>query len=520
MAGDRISASVGYYYQATGASTNPNIVTGLLASLSSLITNGGASAGTLTHGAAANITNNLNTTPAFVNSVEPDNYTSGTPQAYLTILFFDERFNFISAADGGVYQLQVRSTDAGNVNALPLIMTSEKAPKNGYAYIYLSNRSDQDVFFDNLNINVTTGNIIEENHYYAYGLKIAGISSVKLPDAAEGSIKNTYLYNDKEFFDDGGLNWYDYGFRSYDPQIGRFMQLDPLTDDYPELTPYQYAGDDPIANVDIDGLLSGTAIADAAKPFNEVQTLAGVVVYMKPAVTAGSVTRSFFSGLLSSALGTVKGIVHVIAHPLNTAAALGNVALHPIQTIKALKNIAVNTYRAFKAGDANVKSKMIGHAAGDILQLLIGTGEAKAGTEIAEDVGTLSKVVKETEEGEEAAQFTEVSESLAKNGETNATKLGKEAHKAYHPEGYDTERKLTKLIDDEGKEYYPDALDRENKIIRELKPNNARKIREGERQAQNYKKILENQTDEKWRTVIDTYDIKPDGSIHYNYGTP
>jgi len=44
--------------------------------------------------------------------------------------------------------------------------------------------------------------------------------------AAEGSIKNNYLYNDKKFFDDGGLNWYDYGFRNYDPQIIRFIQFD------------------------------------------------------------------------------------------------------------------------------------------------------------------------------------------------------------------------------------------------------------------------------------------------------
>jgi hypothetical protein len=50
------------------------------------------------------------------------------------------------------------------------------------------------------------------------------------------------------------LGWYDYGFRSYDAQIGRFPQLDPLTDDYPELTNYQYASCEPIANVDLDGL--------------------------------------------------------------------------------------------------------------------------------------------------------------------------------------------------------------------------------------------------------------------------
>ena len=93
-----------------------------------------------------------------------------------------------------------------------------------------------------------------EVNYTAFGLKVAGLSSKKLPDLNEGNIDNKNLYNDKELIDDADLDWYDYGFRNYDPQIGRFPQLDPLTDDYPHYTPFQYAGNEPIANVDMDGL--------------------------------------------------------------------------------------------------------------------------------------------------------------------------------------------------------------------------------------------------------------------------
>ena len=71
----------------------------------------------------------------------------------------------------------------------------------------------------------------------------------------EGVVKNNYLYNGKEFLDeDADLGWLDYGFRNYDPQIGWFPQLDPLSWEYPYYTPYQFAGNDPIANVDLDGL--------------------------------------------------------------------------------------------------------------------------------------------------------------------------------------------------------------------------------------------------------------------------
>src|SRR5690606_34898560 len=85
-------------------------------------------------------------------------------------------------------------------------------------------------------------------------LTIEGISSVKMPGPNEGHIVNYNLYNDKELWEDAGLGWYDYGFRNYDAQIGRFPQLDPLTWEYPFLTNYQYASNDPVLNIDLDGL--------------------------------------------------------------------------------------------------------------------------------------------------------------------------------------------------------------------------------------------------------------------------
>ena len=52
----------------------------------------------------------------------------------------------------------------------------------------------------------------------------------------------------------GSLNDYDYGFRIYNPGIGRFLSVDSLTGSYPELTPYQFASNMPIQAVDLDGL--------------------------------------------------------------------------------------------------------------------------------------------------------------------------------------------------------------------------------------------------------------------------
>jgi len=51
-----------------------------------------------------------------------------------------------------------------------------------------------------------------------------------------------------------GLDIYDYGFRIYNPSIAKFLSVDPLTKDFPWYTPYQFAGNKPIYDSDLDGL--------------------------------------------------------------------------------------------------------------------------------------------------------------------------------------------------------------------------------------------------------------------------
>jgi len=57
--------------------------------------------------------------------------------------------------------------------------------------------------------------------------------------------------NDNEVKGEG--NQQDYGMRIYDSRLGRFLSVDPLTKQYPMLTPYQFASNRPIDGVDLDG---------------------------------------------------------------------------------------------------------------------------------------------------------------------------------------------------------------------------------------------------------------------------
>jgi RHS repeat-associated protein len=63
-----------------------------------------------------------------------------------------------------------------------------------------------------------------------------------------------YGFNGKENDKDISEGGQDYGMRIYDSRLGRFLTVDPIAKQYPELTPYQFASNSPIANVDLDGL--------------------------------------------------------------------------------------------------------------------------------------------------------------------------------------------------------------------------------------------------------------------------
>jgi RHS repeat-associated protein len=64
-----------------------------------------------------------------------------------------------------------------------------------------------------------------------------------------------YGFNGKENDNDvkGEGNQQDYGMRIYDPKLGKFLSVDPLTMSYPWYTPYQFAGNTPIQAIDLDG---------------------------------------------------------------------------------------------------------------------------------------------------------------------------------------------------------------------------------------------------------------------------
>ncbi|MBS4790770.1 MAG: hypothetical protein KH414_15050, partial [Tannerella sp.] len=62
-----------------------------------------------------------------------------------------------------------------------------------------------------------------------------------------------YKYNGKELDRKNGIDWYDYGARHYDPAIGRWHVVDPMSKKYYSWSPYTYCKNNPVLRIDLDG---------------------------------------------------------------------------------------------------------------------------------------------------------------------------------------------------------------------------------------------------------------------------
>lgn len=134
--------------------------------------------------------------------------------------------------------------------SIDFIQTEEGIARNSNGnYSYEYNLSDhlgniRATFYKN----PSTGQleVIQRDDYYAFGLRKV---------TAGGT--NKYLYNGKELQEE--LSLYDYGARFYDPVIGRWNVLDPYASHYDDLSPYNYGLNNPIVNIDPNGMWTQTA---------------------------------------------------------------------------------------------------------------------------------------------------------------------------------------------------------------------------------------------------------------------
>lgn len=83
-----------------------------------------------------------------------------------------------------------------------------------------------------------------------FGLKHKGYNNII------NGTSHPYGYGGKEENDELDLGWLDFGARNYNPELGRWMNIDPLAEVYYGFTPYNFTTNNPIVFVDPNGMAS------------------------------------------------------------------------------------------------------------------------------------------------------------------------------------------------------------------------------------------------------------------------
>jgi RHS repeat-associated protein len=89
--------------------------------------------------------------------------------------------------------------------------------------------------------------VVTASDYYPFGSQMPGRKF------SQANSSYRYGFNGKENDKDAGEGIQDYGLRIYDTRLGKFLSVDPLSAAYPFYSPYQFAGNDVLRCIDLDG---------------------------------------------------------------------------------------------------------------------------------------------------------------------------------------------------------------------------------------------------------------------------
>lgn len=117
--------------------------------------------------------------------------------------------------------------------------------KDQYIYQYKDHLGNTRISFGRNSAGVRE--LVDNNDYYPFGM-----NHLKSGNAFFGisSYKN-YKYQGQELQETG---FYSFKWRNYMPDVGRFFNIDPLSEKYEDYTPYQYSSNQPVHGNEIEGL--------------------------------------------------------------------------------------------------------------------------------------------------------------------------------------------------------------------------------------------------------------------------
>ncbi|QMU66573.1 MAG: hypothetical protein GKR88_21280 [Flavobacteriaceae bacterium] len=144
------------------------------------------------------------------------------------------------------------------VSALQFFSTSEgyvkynqSSQKFEYVYQYSDHLNNVRLSYTDTDESgdISQDEIIEENAYYPFGLKVRGVNDTV---SANGNhVAQKFKYNGIEYEEALGMNLYEMELRQYDPTIARWTAIDPVT--HYDYSPYQAFDNNPVVWADPSG---------------------------------------------------------------------------------------------------------------------------------------------------------------------------------------------------------------------------------------------------------------------------
>ncbi len=237
--GDQINLSVYSHYDVGISGTVP-VVSGLASAITAAYSLGTADA------AYTAFTNDIPTIVAAMAN------NSGSPKAYVTYILFNSNYSTYQFG----YQMVSAYSQTG-FEKLALSVTVPAGYDGGNIYIYVANETNSasasTVYFDDLfvqQIKATLAlQVTQTSDYYPFGL---GINPLAYSKAVPHT--NNYKFQKQEHTAEFGLDWDEFKWRNHQPEIGRFFNIDPLSEKYVYNSTYAFSENQVVAHRELEGL--------------------------------------------------------------------------------------------------------------------------------------------------------------------------------------------------------------------------------------------------------------------------
>jgi RHS repeat-associated protein len=235
---------------------------------------------------------------------------SGRPKAYLNWMLLDEQGLALDASVRGARlvpaitgTMPAQLIQANGGSEIPIT-------RNGYLFVFVSNESQGNVYFDDLSVVYTPGPLLEEHHFYPTGLEIFALSST----AGNGHVRNKYGYQGQEHERHFALHLNEFEARHYDPQSARWMVPDPANQ---FASSFVGMGNAWVNSVDPDGRIAFAAVAPFLIAAAKGAAIASATYVAGNFVNGNSWNDLNFKGwATSAALGAIGG---AFAHGVGNA---------------------------------------------------------------------------------------------------------------------------------------------------------------------------------------------------------